>query len=150
MRRSISHSSGPLRITRRGNAVWRTLNALIPIIIGAPADEKTRRFIAAHRRAFGAEPVASAALSYDAVSLVAEAIRAQGRADAESIRSGLASLGPFDGVSGTIDFRGSNDPVRSVFIRKIIPTLRGRWSDSLESPSGSATSRLRTSDSLVR
>lgn len=83
------------------------------------ADDKARSFIEAYRRAFGVEPVASAALSYDAVSLIAAAIRAQGRADAESIRSGLAALGPFHGVSGTIDFRGSSDPVRSVFIRKI-------------------------------
>ncbi|MCP3959490.1 MAG: ABC transporter substrate-binding protein [bacterium] len=83
------------------------------------ADEKARGFITAYRRAFDADPLASAALSYDAVSLIAEAIRVRGGADSESITAGIASLGSFHGVSGTIDFRGSGDPVRSVFIRKV-------------------------------
>ncbi len=82
------------------------------------ADEKTRAFIAEYRRKLEAAPSASAALSYDAVSMVAEAIR-RGGADSESIRAGLAGLEEFHGVTGTIGFRGSGDPSRSIFIRKI-------------------------------
>ena len=82
------------------------------------ADPKTRSFIASYRRRFGTEPLASAALAYDALSMIAEAIRVRGAADPESIRAGLIHL-EHDGVSGLTAFSGSGDPSRSVFIRKI-------------------------------
>ncbi len=82
------------------------------------AGERTRAFITEYRRRFGAAPSASAALSYDAVSMVAEAIR-RGSIDRESLRAAIASLEEFHGVTGTIGFRGSGDPARSIFIRKI-------------------------------
>lgn len=80
---------------------------------------KAATFIAAYRRGFGATPPTSAALAYDAVAIVAEAIRRQGKADPESIARGLAAIGDFEGVSGIISFSGSGDPLRSMFIRRI-------------------------------
>ncbi len=90
------------------------------IDIWAPsrAEKATRTFIANYRLRFGADPVASAALTYDAVSMIAQAIRDRGAADPGSIRAGLTHL-EHEGVSGRIAFRGSGDPERSVFIRKI-------------------------------
>lgn len=78
---------------------------------------RSQDFIAAYRRRFGAMPSAAAALSYDALSMVAEAVR-RGGTDRETIRAAIASLEVFHGVTGTIGFRGSGDPSRSVFIRK--------------------------------
>ncbi len=82
------------------------------------AGEAARAFIADYERRFGAAPTAIAALSYDAVSLVAEALR-RGGADREGLRASLADLEDFHGVSGTVGFSGSGDPARSIFIRKI-------------------------------
>ncbi len=81
------------------------------------ASERAAAFIDGYRRAFGTAPTASAALSYDAVSMIARAI-AGGGAESDAIRAALAGLSSFQGVSGTIGFRGSGDPARSIFIRR--------------------------------
>ncbi len=83
------------------------------------AGETTRAFIAGYERRFGDAPTAIAALSYDAVSMVAEAIRRGGGAGREGLRASLAGMEDFHGVSGTIGFSGSGDPARSIFTRKI-------------------------------
>lgn len=75
-------------------------------------------FIDSYRRRQDLEPVTAAATAYDAVSILAEVIRRQDRADSEAIRDGLAS-GSFSGVTGTIEFSGSGDPRRSTLIRRI-------------------------------
>ncbi len=76
-------------------------------------------FISSYRRAFGAAPASSAALAYDAIMMICEAIRSQEKADPASIRRGLASISDFEGVSGAIRFAGSGDPLRSVFVRRV-------------------------------
>jgi len=81
--------------------------------------EKTIAFVNRYQSRFGTEPTTSAALAYDAIHLLAEAIRRQRKADPASIRTGLASLGPFQGVTGAMFFEGSGDPRRSAVIRKI-------------------------------
>ncbi len=89
--------------------------------VWAPDSPGTRAaaFISGYRRAFGETPGSSAALAYDAIVMIVEAIRSQHKADAESIRRGLASIGRFEGASGSIRFAGSGDPLRSVFIRRV-------------------------------
>ncbi len=81
--------------------------------------ERATVFAERYRRTFGSEPTTSAALAYDAVMMLAEAIRQQQKADPASIRTGLASLATFEGVTGAITFEGSGDPKRSAVIRKI-------------------------------
>jgi branched-chain amino acid transport system substrate-binding protein len=82
-------------------------------------DPTSRAFVEAYRRRFGAPPSTGAALSYDAVSLIAEAIRSAGGTDPESIRRGLAAMSEFRGVTGIVSFHGSGDPLRNVFIKRI-------------------------------
>ncbi len=91
------------------------------------ADREIADFIEAYRQAFETAPTASAALSYDAVSMIARALASgsaplpgegQARTDSDAIRIGLAATSSFHGVSGTIGFHGSGDPARSVFIRR--------------------------------
>lgn len=81
--------------------------------------EKTAAFVESYEHRFGTVPTTSAALAYDAIVLLAEAIRRQGKADPASIRTGLASLGAFEGVTGAMFFEGTGDPKRSAVIRKI-------------------------------
>lgn len=83
------------------------------------ASDRVQSFIERYRQLFGIPPSASAALYYDAVAMTAEAIRLAGSAEPDAIRAALGDMGPYQGVTGTIDFRGSGDPLRSVFIRRI-------------------------------
>lgn len=112
-----------------GGDTWNLIvSGEVPATVGAyfsdvwapdyPSD-KAAAFIASYRRAFGATPTTSAALAYDSIAIVAEAIRRKGQADPEAIAGGLAAIDHFEGVSGNISFHGSGDPVRSVLIRRI-------------------------------
>lgn len=84
--------------------------------IASPAAE---RFISAYEAAYGQTPDDVAALTYDAFGLLFEAIRSQGKADAESIRNGLASIRRYEGVTGVMEFQATGDPVKSAVILKI-------------------------------
>lgn len=80
---------------------------------------KTRAFIQQYRQVYGQDPQAVAAATYDAMHLLFKAIQSQGKPDSESIRQGLSELGRYDGVTGTIEYRGTGDPLRSVIILQI-------------------------------
>jgi branched-chain amino acid transport system substrate-binding protein len=61
-----------------------------------------------------------AALGYDAVLLLVDAIRKAAAADREAIREALAHMKSFDGVTGKISFNAHGDPIKSVVIMEII------------------------------
>jgi len=64
---------------------------------------------------------APAALAYDAVLLLADAIQRAGSTDRSVIRQALAATRDFKGVTGTISFQGKGDPNKSAVIMKIVP-----------------------------
>ncbi|MFZ5572427.1 MAG: ABC transporter substrate-binding protein [Thermodesulfobacteriota bacterium] len=64
--------------------------------------------------------LAPAALSYDAVYLLADAIRRAGSTSRPAIRESLAATCGFEGVTGTLCFNRKRDPVKSMVIMKII------------------------------
>lgn len=72
----------------------------------------------------------NAALTLDALDLFIAAARKVGSTDPVSLRSGLASMSGFEGLTGTISFSpGSGDPVRSTCLMEIQgarSTLRAR------------------------
>jgi branched-chain amino acid transport system substrate-binding protein len=68
-----------------------------------------QRFVTAFKRRWGMEPDNNAALAYDAVMLVAEAIRTVGR-DRTKIRDWLAAGHAYDGATGTIRLGPTGDP----------------------------------------
>lgn len=77
---------------------------------------RTQEFGRTYRAVFGQEPNDTAALTYDAFMLLFQSIQVQGRFDSVSIRDGLLALGPYEGVTGVIDFQSNGDPVKSVVI----------------------------------
>jgi branched-chain amino acid transport system substrate-binding protein len=81
--------------------------------------ERTTAFVAAYRSTFGASPRATAALTYDAVHLAAEAIARAGSLDGERIADAIAATPSFDGASGSLRFAGSHDPARSGVLSSI-------------------------------
>jgi branched-chain amino acid transport system substrate-binding protein len=86
-----------------------------PDIASAPA----QTFIAAYRQAYGQFPTETAALTYDAVGLLLQAVASQSSLDPESVRSGLASVESYSGATGTMRFQGTGDPVRSIVMLQI-------------------------------
>ncbi|NJN44154.1 MAG: ABC transporter substrate-binding protein [Anaerolineae bacterium] len=83
------------------------------------ANDIAQSFIEAYRQAYEVTPDDIAALTYDAFGLLFNALQQQGKTDPESIRLGLASTENFEGVTGTMEFQGSGDPVKSAVVLKI-------------------------------
>jgi branched-chain amino acid transport system substrate-binding protein len=79
----------------------------------------SRQFVADYRQTYSQDPNSTAALTYDAIELLFQAIRQQGKADPEAIRAGLAATRDYPGVSGSISFEGSGDPVKGAVILQI-------------------------------
>lgn len=66
-----------------------------------------REFVSAYKKKFGRKPdSAFAALGYDTLNLIAEAIRRAGSTDPEAVRAALAATRGFKGVTGTISYAG--------------------------------------------
>ncbi|MEM9542833.1 MAG: ABC transporter substrate-binding protein [Cyanobacteria bacterium P01_E01_bin.42] len=77
---------------------------------------KTQAFVAAYREAYQETPSTVAALTYDAIGLIFQAIESGGRTDPESIRQGLTKIQQYGGVSGRIIYPDNGDPDRSILI----------------------------------
>ena len=83
------------------------------------AVEPAHTFIANYTKIYSHTPDDVAALTYDAFGLLFQAIQSQGKSDPESIRAGLAGIQAYVGVTGTMQFRGSGDPVKSAVILQV-------------------------------
>jgi len=71
--------------------------------------ETSRGFVEAFRGRFGAAPNGLAALTYDAVRLVADAVRRAGTTDRASVRRALAATRGFAGVTGLMTINARRD-----------------------------------------
>ncbi|UZP66052.1 ABC transporter substrate-binding protein [Desulfovibrio mangrovi] len=86
-----------------------------------------RHFIALLKQELGEEAPATIDAgipnTFDAVGLIAEAIRRAKSTEPAKIRDALETIENYEGVTGTISFRTSRDPLKSVIILQI--TNRG-------------------------
>jgi branched-chain amino acid transport system substrate-binding protein len=74
--------------------------------IGDGASPKVKAFMDAYQKAYNTAPEnAFAALGYDAVKLMADAVKRAGAPDPAKIRDALAATSGLDGVTGTITYR---------------------------------------------
>ena len=80
---------------------------------------ETEAFVARYEQTYEEAPGTTAAMTYDAFSLLARALEGQDTVSTESIRDGLATAGTFSGVTGTIRFDGGGDPLRPAVICRI-------------------------------
>jgi branched-chain amino acid transport system substrate-binding protein len=79
----------------------------------------SKAFIAKYTKKFNTQVDAAAALTYDSVYLLVQAIEKAGKADPKAIRDAIAATKNFDGVTGTITFNGSGDPVKGAVIIRV-------------------------------
>lgn len=84
------------------------------------ASDKAKAFIAAYQNKYNDTPNDIAALNYDTVYLMKEAIEKGGKVEREAIREGLASIEEYEGVTGLMKFNDTGDPVKSAIIIKIV------------------------------
>jgi branched-chain amino acid transport system substrate-binding protein len=84
--------------------------------IDTPANTK---FTSEYKKRFGLVPGDTAALTYDAFHMIFSAIREQGGGDPGSIRDGLYSMGPYEGVGGPVDFVKNGDPEKGAVILRL-------------------------------
>ena len=96
-----------------------------------------QKFVAAYKQKFGAVPDAIAALGYDAMNVLADAIRRAGGTDSAKLRDAIAATKGFPGVTGSININASRDAVKPAVVfelkdRKLV------YKETIQ-PSGAAT-----------
>ena len=77
------------------------------------------RFAGSYNERYGAEPDAFAALSYDAVHILAEAIQKAGGSSPERVKEALYGIQDFPGVTGRTTFDVNGDVIKSISIKQI-------------------------------
>jgi branched-chain amino acid transport system substrate-binding protein len=95
--------------------------AALGMITYFPFDAKDQRPVVTefirlfHDKTGKAEPSAHTAASYDAIRLLADAIRRAGSTDRDAIRNALGSTKDFEGVNGSFSYSGSGDNEAQAF-----------------------------------
>lgn len=82
-------------------------------------DPAVRRYVEAFEAAYGALPNFHAALAYDAMMLLADAIERAGSTESEAIRTAMAATADFPGLTGSITFTPSGDAVKGYRMLRI-------------------------------
>jgi branched-chain amino acid transport system substrate-binding protein len=83
------------------------------------ATPKAQEFIKAFETKYGKKPDDVAALTYDSGQLLLAAITKSKSLDRQKVRDALATISEFEGVTGTMKFSGTGDPVKSAVIIQI-------------------------------
>lgn len=82
-------------------------------------DPKVAGFVEAFTKKFGAAPPPLAALSYDAVYFVHDALKRSGSAESAALRAALAGTTDFTGVTGRISLDAGRNPSKSAVITRV-------------------------------
>ena len=81
--------------------------------------ETAQKFIRAYEVKYGKKPDDVAALTYDAGGLLLTAITQAGVLDRQKVRDALAGVQQYEGVTGTMKFHGTGDPIKSAVILRV-------------------------------
>jgi branched-chain amino acid transport system substrate-binding protein len=83
------------------------------------ATPKAQEFIKAYETKYGKKPDDVAALTFDSGQLLLAAIAKAQSLDRQKVRDALATISEFQGVTGTMKFSGTGDPIKSAVIIQI-------------------------------
>jgi branched-chain amino acid transport system substrate-binding protein len=79
-----------------------------------------QKFMADYQAKYNQAPDDVAALTYDAMGFLGQAIKDAGKLDRQAVRDALSKIAKFDGVTGSLQFQpGSGDPIKSAVILQI-------------------------------
>ncbi len=78
---------------------------------GDKPDPKVKAFVQKYEKTFGKKPDQFAAQAYDALYIMAEALKKAGKADRDKLRDALAGIRNFNGVLGKFSFDAERDVV---------------------------------------
>jgi branched-chain amino acid transport system substrate-binding protein len=84
-------------------------------------DPKVKAFVARYQKAYGKKPDQFAAQAYDALYIMAQAIKNAGTADRNKLRDSLAAIRNFNGVLGKFSF----DAERDVVMDPVVLIIKG-------------------------
>lgn len=83
---------------------------------------KVQEFIEKYKTKFGVKPDSLAALGYDALYLLADALRSADSTDGDDLRRAISETRDFSGVTGKISrFSPARNPTKPVIIQKLDP-----------------------------
>jgi branched-chain amino acid transport system substrate-binding protein len=90
----------------------------------AGAVGKTKEFIDEYNASYGYVPDDVAALSYDAIMIVLQAIQNAGltgslQKDRDAIKDAIASLKDYEGITGKMTFTPEGDPIKAAVVVRI-------------------------------
>ncbi|MDR1945856.1 MAG: ABC transporter substrate-binding protein [Desulfovibrio sp.] len=91
----------------------------------AGATGATKEFIDKYNKKYGYVPDDVAALTWDAVNIVLQAVRQGGKVDTNVramrrlVRDNLAAIAKFDGITGSMRFDSQGDPIKCAVVVKI-------------------------------
>lgn len=78
------------------------------------------KFISTYQEKYGTIPDDVAALTYDAMGLLFEALRKAPSVDREAVRDAMGAISGYSGVTGDIRFSpGSGDPIKSAVVMQV-------------------------------
>ncbi|MDR2802882.1 MAG: ABC transporter substrate-binding protein [Treponema sp.] len=83
------------------------------------SDPKVRNFVKAYQAKFNSVPVSFAALGYDSMYLIRDAITAAGSLDSTAIKNALTAING-DYVTGHLSFDENRNPIKSAVIVEIV------------------------------
>lgn len=84
------------------------------------ATPTAKKFIDTYANKYGNTPDDVAALTYDAVGLLSEALKKSPTLDRQAVRDAMSTIADYAGVTGDIKFNaGSGDPVKSAVIMQV-------------------------------
>ncbi len=70
-------------------------------------------FVKAYKEKYNKEPDAFAALGYDSVQILVQAIKDAGAADPVKIKDALAKIKDFQGITGKMSIDAQHNPVKA-------------------------------------
>ena len=85
---------------------------------GEPS-ERTKTFVVAFNSEYGHEPLALAALGYDAMNFLADGIRRAAGTEPAALQKALAATKDFPGVTGTITPDADRNPAKSAIVVRV-------------------------------
>lgn len=86
-----------------------------------PAPE-VQNFVKSYKDKFGVQPDSMAVLAYDAVKLLADAVKRAGGADSDKLRDAIAQTKDFPAVTGKISINEKRDAVKLAVVLELDPS----------------------------